>query len=242
MFDVEDTVVIITGASSGIGYELAIFFADCGAQVFAGARRQDRLAQLEREHASICGIPLDITDTKSIDQFFNVISQHHVEPQVLINNAGITTAGGPFPAELRQSLEVNMVGTSAMTAEFVKRTIVGNVINVASILGVRQQSGTYSYSVSKAALIQATKLMALDLAPHYRVNALAPGYINTEDIVSMFESYGKAGQDFIHSIPLKRFGDVAELFGPILFLASEASSYVTGTVLTVDGGHMLKSL
>ena len=117
----------------------------------------------------------------------------------------------------------------------------GSIINVASILGLRQAAGVVSYAVSKAGVIQLTQALALEWARHgIRVNALAPGYMETELNRHFWQS--EAGQALIKRIPQRRLGQLHELDGPLLLLASDASRYMTGAVLAVDGGHLVSTL
>jgi NAD(P)-dependent dehydrogenase (short-subunit alcohol dehydrogenase family) len=123
----------------------------------------------------------------------------------------------------------------------VRREVAGSIINIASILGVRVAAGVAPYAVSKAAVIQMTKALALEWARHgIRVNALAPGYIETELNRDFFAS--AAGQALIKRVPQRRLGEARELDGALLLLASRAGSYMTGTVITVDGGHLVSGL
>lgn len=117
----------------------------------------------------------------------------------------------------------------------------GSIVNVASILGLRQANGVLAYAVSKAGVIQLTKQLALELARHgIRVNALAPGYIATDLNCEFLSS--KAGEALMKRIPQRRFGRIEDLEAPLLLLASEASTYMTGSILAVDGGHLVSSL
>lgn len=247
MWDIQNQTIIITGASSGIGNHLASMFAGFGALVVIGARRVDQLEELFQLHpTSIIPLGLDITQEQSVQEFYERIEQKALTPTVLINNAGVLDGGGSFTAMqtevFQNSMSTNITGTWLMSKEFVNRTATGSIINVASILGVRQQAGTFAYSTTKAAVIQMTKLMALEAAPTHRVNAIAAGYIATPDIQAMFDSYGEYGKAFINSIPLRRFGEYSDLEGPMMLLATGASRYMTGSVIEVDGGHLVKSL
>jgi NAD(P)-dependent dehydrogenase (short-subunit alcohol dehydrogenase family) len=130
---------------------------------------------------------------------------------------------------------------SAVARQMVKRNAPGSIINIASILGERVSGGVLPYAVSKAGLVQMTKAMALELAGKgIRVNALAPGYIKTDMNRDFLESEG--GERLMKRIPQLRFGEPDDLNGALLFLASDSSNFMTGTVIVVDGGHLVSSL
>ena len=236
----------MTGASSGLGAHFAELLAAHGAEVVIAARRLDALQALGdglQAYGRVTCVSLDVTDAAS-----RVAAVQAAGPiDILVNNAGLVREG---PASVHSEddwdtvLDTNLKGmfflAQAMAVGMRTRGG-GSIINVASILGLRQAGGVVSYAVSKAGVVQLTKTLALEWARDgIRVNALAPGYIDT-DINRDFWST-EAGKALIKRIPQRRLGKLQDLDGPLLLLASDASRYITGTVLAVDGGHLVNTL
>lgn len=243
--------VVVTGASSGLGHHFAKVLAGAGAKVAATARRRDKLQSLADEIAKAGGtalaVGMDVTDRQSVSDALDEIAAELGTPNVIVNNAGIA-AGGPAldvtDADWRNVVDTNLDGAWIVAQEAGKRMRDaggGNIINTASILGLRVAAGVAPYAISKAALIQMTKVLALELARYgIRVNALAPGYIETDLNRDYLRSDG--GQTMIKRVPMRRPGTVHDLDGPLLLLASDASQYMTGAVIPVDGGHLVNTL
>ena len=250
LFALDGQVVLVTGASSGLGHRFARVLAAHGAKVVVAARRVDRLEELvrdiEKDGGVAAAVVMDVAARETISDSFDEVENAFGVPSILVNNAGIARRGlvVDFPSEdWRDVMDVNLDGVWFVGQQAAKRMIAagvsGSIINIASILGRRVASTMTGYAVSKAAVIQLTRSMALELAQnHIRVNAIAPGYILTEINSAFFDS--EPGQALIERIPQRRIGDPSDLDGTLLLLASNAASgFMTGSTITVDGGHVL---
>jgi NAD(P)-dependent dehydrogenase (short-subunit alcohol dehydrogenase family) len=243
---------LVTGANGGLGSHFAQTLAGAGASVAVAARRVDSLADvraaIERAGGRAAPIALDVTDPASVAAAFDSAASALGPVTVVVNNAGIAITKPLLEhteADWQQVIEVNLNGAwrvaQAAARHMVKHALGGSIVNIASILGLRVSAQVPSYAASKAALLQLTKAMALELARHrIRVNALAPGYVETGINREFFAS--DAGQALVKRIPQRRIGKPEELDGPLLLLASEAGAFMTGAVVTVDGGHVINTL
>jgi NAD(P)-dependent dehydrogenase (short-subunit alcohol dehydrogenase family) len=252
LFDISGKVALVTGASSGLGRHFAQTLAAAGATVVAAARRTDRLESLVAEIGSAGGqalaVPMDVTDAASITSAFASFGESVGAPDIVINNAGIAQARAALDItaeDWRQVMDTNLDGAWRVAQAAAKSMIAarkgGSIVNIASILGLRVASSLLAYTAAKAALIQVTQALALEWARHgIRVNAIAPGYVETEINAGFFKT--EPGQAMVKRVPQRRIGQAAELDGALLLLASGASSYMTGSVLVVDGGHLVSSL
>jgi NAD(P)-dependent dehydrogenase (short-subunit alcohol dehydrogenase family) len=251
-FSLENKVAVVTGASSGLGAHFAKVLAEAGASVALLARRkrlaEEIAAELKSQGWGAAAFAADITDRDSLHRALHDIEAEFGVPDILVNNAGAHAgllALDLSTADWNTVIETNLNGTWAITQQlaqlWVERKHPGVVVNIASILGLGVSPAVMSYAVSKAAVIQMTKALALEWARHgIRVNALAPGYFPTDlnkDFLAMPE-----GEAMVKRIPMRRLGRLEDLDGPLLLLASSASAYMTGSVITVDGGHLNASL
>ncbi|MEM7767677.1 MAG: glucose 1-dehydrogenase [Pseudomonadota bacterium] len=246
--DLTGKTALVTGASSGFGAHFVRVLAASGATVIAAARREDRLKALTRDVEAGGGraapLALDVTDHAAVQAAFDNVGA----VDIVVNNAGVSGATRALetpPDEWDWVYDVNTRGVWFVAQAAAQRMVAagkgGSIINIASITGVRPAGGNIAYGSSKAAVIQMTRNLALDWARHkIRVNAVAPGYFQT-DINENFLA-GDHGQSMIKRIPQRRTGEFEELTGPLLLLASDASSYMTGSVLAVDGGHLCAAL
>lgn len=248
-FDVSTETVLVTGASQGLGRQFARVLAANGAAVVLAARQTNKLKSLEDEIRARGGraaaVALDVTDTASISGAVDAAEAALGPITVLINNAGIAIeklATDQTEADWDAVIGANLKGAYFLATEVARRMIArkqeGNIVNIASVLGTGVLKAVSPYAISKAGMIQATKAMALELAgQNIRINALAPGYIDTEMNHDFWST--PAGERLTKRIPQRRIGAESDLDGAILLLASKASRYMTGSVVTVDGGFLL---
>jgi NAD(P)-dependent dehydrogenase (short-subunit alcohol dehydrogenase family) len=249
LFDVSNEVILVTGASQGLGRQFARVLSSHGAAVVLAARQIAKLKSLEQEIMGQGGravaVQMDVTDTTSIGRAMDEAEAALGPLSVLINNAGIAIeklSVDQTEADWDSVINANLKGAYFAATEMARRMIAreqeGNIVNIASVLGFGIMKFLAPYSVSKAGIIQATKVMALELAANrIRVNALAPGYIDTEMNHEFWST--PSGEKLAKRIPQRRVGAESDLDGAIMLLASSASRYMTGSVVTVDGGFLL---
>lgn len=249
LFSLSGRVALVTGASGGLGRHFGRVLHAAGAAVVLAARRPESVAA---EAAALgdraMAVALDVTDAASIAAALDAVAARFGTCDLLVNNAGIA-ATKPFLEHAEDDwdrvMDVDLRGAFVMAQAAAKRMVAagreGAIVNIASILGLRVIPGVASYAAAKAGLIQLTRQMAVELARHrIRVNALAPGYIATDINRDFFAS--DAGQALLKRIPQRRLGTVDDLTGPLLLLASRAGAHMTGSVVTVDGGHSVNTL
>jgi NAD(P)-dependent dehydrogenase (short-subunit alcohol dehydrogenase family) len=250
--DLTGKIALVTGASSGLGRHFAHVLARAGAIVAVAARRIDALHALAEEIVTsgqrAFAVALDVRDSRSVQHCVNA-AVHELGPvDVLVNNSGVTTNNTLLDeTEERWDtvLDTNLKGAFLVATEVARHLRAanrrGSIINIASILGLRQAGEVASYAASKAGLVQLTKVMALEWARFgIRVNAIAPGYIETDLNREMWDS--PTGAALLKRIPQRRLGQPADLDGALLLLASDASHYMTGSIITIDGGHLVSTL
>jgi len=249
LFDVSREVILITGASQGLGRQFARVLAAHGAAVALAARQTGKLKALEDEIKAKGGravaVEMDVTSTASIARGMDAAEAALGPITVLINNAGIAVeklALEQSEADWDAVIGANLKGAYFAATEVARRMAArkagGNIINIASVLGFSVVKFISPYAISKAGVVQATKALALEFAAsNIRVNALAPGYIDTDINHDVWAT--PAGEKLIKRIPQRRVGHESDLDGAIVLLASNASRYMTGSVVTVDGGFLL---
>ena len=252
MFDIRDQHVLVTGGSSGLGRHFARFVAGNGAKVTLAARRAEALESAVAEIGAAGGkaksVILDVTSVDSVSRAMEQAESGFGPIHAVINNAGVTATKPALEQDERawdSVIDTNLKGVwlvaQAAARRMVENKVKGSVVNIASILGLRVAGAVAPYAISKAGVIQMTKALALEWARYgIRVNALAPGYFVTELNDDFFES--NAGKALIRRVPQRRLGQLEELDGPLLLLVSNAGSFMTGSVVTVDGGHMVSGL
>ncbi|MBY8974948.1 SDR family oxidoreductase [Rhodobacteraceae bacterium NNCM2] len=242
MTDLGGKTALVTGASGGLGLHFARTLAAHGAKVILTARREAALADaVAAIGPAASAIAMDVCDPASVEAGFAKAGPI----DICVNNAGVTMTKRAM--DLTEEDWSHVVETNLTGAWRVARAAAqgmaqgGTLINIASILGLRVSGGVLPYCVSKAGVVQMTRALALEWARlGIRVNALAPGYIETDINRDFFAT--EAGQALIRRIPQRRLGRMEELDSPLLLLASDASSFMTGTVVEVDGGHMVSGL
>lgn len=251
-FRLDGRVALVTGASRGLGRHFARVLAGAGARVAVAARSMEALEEVAAGIAADGGeahaVPLDVVDATSVRAAFDDAEARLGPVDVLINNAGVAISR-PFleveEADWDHVIDTNLKGAWLVAREAARRMAEtgegGAIVNIASVLGLRVAGALSPYCAAKAGLIHLTRVMALELARHrIRVNALAPGYIETEINREFFA--GETGQRLIKRIPQRRLGQPEDLDGALLLLASDASRYMTGTIVAIDGGHLISSL
>ncbi len=248
-FILDGTVALVTGASSGLGRHFALTLARAGAKVAVAARRLDKLQELVEEIEGFDGralaISLDVTDPASVAAAVQAAETELGAIAILVNNAGV---GGAKPAletdlaDWNRIIDANLTGAWLMAQETARHMVRlghgGSIINIASMMGFVVRTQVPAYCASKAGLVHLTRALALELAPNeIRVNAIAPGYFETD--LSRPFLITEAGRKLVQRIPQKRVGEMHELDGILMLLASDASRYMTGSVTTVDGGYSI---
>jgi NAD(P)-dependent dehydrogenase (short-subunit alcohol dehydrogenase family) len=244
-------VALVTGASSGLGARFAKILAEAGAQVVLAARRVERLKEVRAEIESNGGaahiVTMDVTDHDSIKSAIAHAETEAGPIDILINNSGVSSTQrlvDVTPEDYRFVMDTNLQGAFFVAQEAAKRMILRakgdpsrqhRIINIASVAGLRVLSQIGVYCMSKAGVVQMTKAMALEWGRHgINVNAICPGYIETEINREYFQSEG--GQKLIDMLPRKRIGYPEDLDGLLLLLSADESRFINGAIITADDG------
>lgn len=246
---------LVTGAFSGLGRHFAHVLAARGAKVALAGRRIDLGRTVAAEIGAAVARPddvrayaLDVTDPASVWDAMARLGAELGTPAIVVNNAGTVARAPSIDVEdedWNAVVDVNLSGVFRVAQASARAMVAagtrGTIINIASIMGLRVRAQVAAYAATKAAVVQLTKALALEWAEHgIRVNAIAPGYFETDITRDLLRS--PTGKAIIARIPQQRVGQFAELDGPLLLLASDASSYMTGAVIAVDGGHLVSTL
>jgi len=243
----KDQVVLVTGSTRGIGREMAGQFAQAGATVILTGRTPETVREAVKEFVSkgwkADGFAVDVSKPSAVKEIVDKILDKHGRIDILVNNAGVTKDNlilRMSEDEWDQVLNTNLKGafnfTKAVSKPMLKAQK-GKIINISSVVGITGNAGQANYAASKAGLIGLTKSVARELASrNITVNAIAPGYIETDMTHQLSE---KTRQDILNQIPLKQFGQPSDVAKVCLFLASEAADYITGQTVVVDGGMAL---
>ena len=248
-FRLDGKVAIVTGASSGIGAQTVKLFSSLGAKVAAAARREDRLQELANQYPNVMAVKCDVGDEADCKNLVEIVIKEYEKIDILINNAGISD---PIPAleedldQFKRVIQIDLISCfhlAQLCAQHMETQKSGGaIVNVASIHGFVGSSPNNQpgYTAAKGGLINLTRELALEWARHgIRVNAIAPGYISTELTDEMIA--GESGRKWIErNTPMRRPGEVTELDGALLLLASDAGSYITGETIAIDGGWLAR--
>ena len=249
VFRLDGKIALVTGASSGIGAQTVKLFSSLGAKVIAAARREDRLQDLANQYPNVMAVKCDVGDEADCKNLVEIVIKEYEKIDILINNAGISD---PIPAleedldQFKRVIQIDLISCfhlAQLCAQHMETQESGGaIVNVASIHGFVGSSPNNQpgYTAAKGGLINLTRELALEWARHgIRVNAIAPGYISTELTDEMIA--GESGRKWIErNTPMRRPGEVTELDGALLLLASDAGSYITGETIAIDGGWLAR--
>lgn len=252
LFSMQGKLVLVTGASSGLGKHFGQVLAHAGATVVLSARNVEKLqqvlGQIRASGAVAHAVAMDVSNSSSVKNAMAQIVKQYGVPDVLVNNAGQSIAKPMLEQteeDWDQILDTNLKGCWLVGTELARALAAagkpGSIVNIASILGERVGGAVGPYAISKAGLVQATKAMALELARYnIRVNAILPGYVAT-DMNSEFLA-SELGDKLRKRIPTRQFCELSDLTGPLLLLASNAGAGMTGACVAVDRGHLVSAL
>lgn len=250
LFDLTGRVAIVTGGNGGIGRGIALGFAEAGAAVAVWGRNDEKnqrvLSELRATGARCMALTVDMTDRAGFEPAFNKVESELGSVSILVNNAGIASLSGGImgekPEDWDRVIETNLNSVfllSKLAARSMMRQKSGKIINIASMYSLFGSGIVPSYSAAKGAIVQLTKSMAVEFAPHnIQVNAIAPGWIETDMTAPVRAS--PMNDEILARTPAGRWGQPEELAGAAIYLASRASDFVTGDTIRVDGGYAIR--
>ena len=248
--ELEGRSALVTGASGAIGSAIAKKLSSLGANLILTGTNQKKIDNLKKELGkNTIGVTANLLKDKEIENLYEESIKKFKSIDILINNAGTNKDALSIrmtKEQWNEVININLSATFKLSQLAIKSMIKqkwGRIIGISSIIGVGGNIGQANYAASKAGLIQLTQALALEWAKNQiRVNAIAPGYVLTEMNQEFFEKNSSASESIVRNIPQRRIGTPEELTGALLLLASDASSYMTGSTIVVDGGHMQASL
>ena len=244
----ENKIVLVTGAGRGIGASIAKRFASEGAEVIVNYSGNDEAAQKTVDEITATGgqaqkYKCSVNDSESVKVMIDEIIKEFGRIDILVNNAGITKDGLMLrmtDEDFDRVIDVNLKGTFNCTkyvSKYMLKQKSGKIINISSVVGLSGNAGQVNYSASKAGIIGITKSAAKELSSRgITVNAVAPGYVDTDMTKVLSDNIRN---EILKNIPLQRMGNVEDISNCVAFLASEDASYITGQVISVDGGMQI---
>jgi 2-deoxy-D-gluconate 3-dehydrogenase len=249
LFDLSGRVAVVTGGNGGIGRGIALGLAQAGAAVAVLARNEEKnqrvVGELQSLGVTAVAVRVDVASRGDLQPALEKVKETLGPINILVNNAGITAIGGVLdqvPEDWDRVIETNLNACfllSKLAAQSMVKKRQGKIINIASMYALFGSGFVPSYSASKGALVQLTKSMAIELAPfNIQVNAIAPGWLETDLTAPVKEM--PLYQEIITRTPAGRWGNPDECAGTAVFLASQASDFVTGTTICVDGGYAVR--
>ncbi|MFI3280079.1 MAG: SDR family oxidoreductase [Rikenellaceae bacterium] len=264
IFNVENKVVVMTGATGILGEPIALHLSECGAQVVLLARTESKAEALaQKSGGKIAYAIADALDRPSVEKAYDEVIAKFGKVDVIVNLAGGNQGGATIPDDktlydvdleaIRSVVDLNLFGTLIPTLVFSKSMAErkeGSIINIASLSAIRPLTRVMGYGVAKAAIVNLTQYlcgeMAAKFSPNIRVNAIAPGFFLTEQNRTLLTnpdgSYTDRANKIIAHTPFKRFGTPEELIGAVHYLCSDASSFMSGEMMVIDGGFNAYSI